>query len=99
MNRATNLKPIPDARRFKRVDVSLKGALRIPGLSVAVVKTNNISEGGVSITTQDTLPLETGKAVELHLNGVLSNTQTKSLTTYNMKISHLAGKTIGLEFV
>ena len=94
-----SLKPIPDTRKHKRVRVRLKGALRIPNVGVEVIHTNNISEGGVSLSIKNIGPLEIGSKVQLHLNGIVSNEESKRLTTYEMQVAHINGSILGLHFV
>ena len=105
MKSNTKLKPIPDSSRYRRVAVALQGALRIDGFGVEIVETNNISEGGVGLTTLDPCPLQPGEEVHLHLNGIVSNEEAEvasnddmRLDTYKMLVVHVDRNSIGLAF-
>lgn len=98
MNKATTLKPIPDSRRFKRASVALQGALRIPKFGVEIIQTENISEGGIGLQTADPCPISKGDDVQLHLNGIISSSESTRLDTYSMKVMHVDGTHIGLAF-
>ena len=87
-----------DARRFRRASVMLKGALRIPGMGVEMVNTNNISEGGIGLNTLGNCEVDIGSEVQLHLNGVVSGEDNTRLETYAMKVVYLNGCNLGLVF-
>ena len=87
-----------NARRFRRAKVALKGALRIPGLGVEMVRTKNISEGGIGLNTLGNCNIDIGSNVQLHLNGVISGKESTRLDTYTMKVVHLNGCNLGLSF-
>ena len=105
MTSNAKVKPTPDSRRFRRVSVALQGALRIDGFGVEIVETNNISEGGVGLTTLDPCPLQPGKEVHLHLNGIVSSEEGEAarnddmrLDTYKMMVVHVDRNSVGLSF-
>lgn len=98
MNKAMRLKPVPDSRRFRRVSVSLQGALRIPDFGVEIIQTRNISEGGVALTTADPCPISPGDDLQLHLNGIISSNESSRLETYKMRVVHIEGNQVGLVF-
>lgn len=101
-NTGLQLKKEPEVRRFKRVKVSLEGALRIPGFGVEMVQTKNISEGGVGLNILGQCCMDEcvdiGSEVQLHLNGILSGKDSQRLETYAMKVVYLDGGEVGLSF-
>ena len=96
---------VPESRRFRRVRVNLKGALRIPGHGVEIVRTKNISEGGVAVSLLSSPSVTIGTDVQLHLSGIVSNetddhsTDSKRLETFTMRVVHAENKSLGLCFV
>lgn len=88
-------------RAYPRVNVGLRAALCMPGQPIALARTFNISEGGVSITTQakDNVELpKSGARVKLQLDGVVSNGSDKSFDIYAMKVVYATPSSIGLAF-
>lgn len=98
-NHAFKINENNDGRRHKRVKVALKGALRIPGQGVEMVQTLNISEGGVALTTVGVCAVESGKEVQLHLDGIVTNQESTRLETYKMLVVHAENNQLGLIFV
>ena len=96
---------VPESRRFRRVRVNLKGALRIPGHGVEIVRTKNISEGGVAVSLLGTTGISIGTDVQLHRSGIVSNEtddnaeDNKRLETFTMRVVHAENKSLGLCFV
>lgn len=88
-----------EGRRFKRVKVGLQGALRVPGLGVEMVRTRNISEGGIGLSTIGKFNIELGSDVQLHLNGIVSSSEKNRLETYEMRVVYCNGSDIGLIFI
>ena len=79
--------------------MSLKGALRIPHLGGEMVRTMDISEGGIGVSTIGACAVDIGSEVQLHLNGIISSEDTTRLETYSMKVVYLNGSDIGLSFL
>ena len=98
-NTAFKLNENNESRRHRRVKVVLQGALRIPGQGVEMIKTVNISEGGVSLTTLGNCSVSTGKEVQLHLEGIVSNEDSGRLETYKMQVVHAEDNILGLAFL
>ena len=92
------LKLVENERAYRRVSVSLHGALCIPGNPIALVRTCNISEGGIAIAQLKTKLPKTGTSVKLQLDGVVSNGSPKNFDIYNMKVVYANRKSIGLAF-
>ena len=96
---------MPESRRFRRVRVNLKGALRIPGHGVEIVRTKNISEGGVAVSLLSAPEVTIGTDVQLHLSGIMSNeaddssSDSKRLETFTMRVVHAESKSLGLRFI
>ena len=97
-NHALKMNERKEGRRHKRVKVVLKGALRIPGQGVEMIRTLNISESGVALTTVGVCAVENGKEVQLHLEGIVNNQDTEHLETYKMFVVHNENNAIGLKF-
>lgn len=92
------LKLVENERAFKRVQVELRGALCVPGKPIAMVRTRNISEGGVSIAQpRGNRPAE-GTRVKLQLDGVVSTSGEKNFDIYSMKVVYSNPAAIGLAF-
>ena len=98
-NHAFKINESNESRTHKRVNVVLKGALRIPGQGVEMVQTVNISEGGVALTTVGVCAVETGKEVQLHLDGIVNNQESARLETYKMLVVHAENNNLALAFV
>lgn len=98
-NQVLKLKKESEDRRFRRATVSLKGALRIPDLGVEMVRTKDISEGGIGVSTIGPCAVDIGSEVQLHLNGIISSEDTTRLETYSMEVVYLNGSDIGLSFL
>ena len=93
-----NLKLVENERAHRRVKVTLRGALCIPGTTIALVRTRNISEGGIALAHHKSrLPAE-GTPVKLQLDGVLSNGPEKNFDVYAMKVVYANRNEIGLAF-
>lgn len=94
----TDLKIISNKRRHKRVAVALNGAICPSNNKVELVKTLNISEGGVCISYRGKTPLELGKEVKLQLEGVLSSGPQRELDIYKTSVVYRSKNKIGLKF-
>jgi len=93
-----NLKLVENEREYRRVRVALRGALCVPGTPITLIRTNNISEGGIAVVaSQGRLP-KVGSSVKLQLDGVLSNGPDNSFDIYAMKVVYANRQSIGLEF-
>lgn len=97
-NSSLQVKKDANERHFRRARVALKGALKIPGLGVEMVCTNNISEGGIGLNTSENCEIAIGSDVQLHLKGVVSSEDNPRLETYAMKVIHVNGCYLGLSF-
>lgn len=92
------LKLVENERAYKRVNVHLHGALCVPGKPITMVRTTNISEGGVALTqAKGTRPAE-GTRVKLQLDGVVSSSGDQNFDIYSMKVVYSNKSSIGLVF-
>ena len=93
-----NLKLVANERAHRRVKVALRGALCIPGSAIALVRTCNISEGGIALAHHKSKLPAAGTPVKLQLDGVLSNGPEKNFDVYEMKVVYANRNEIGLSF-
>ncbi|NNC54376.1 MAG: PilZ domain-containing protein [Pseudomonadales bacterium] len=93
-----NLKLVENERAHRRVKVELKGALCLPGKPIKMVRTSNISEGGIGLQ-QAAGPLpKNGALVKLQLDGVVSSNADRDFDVYSMKVVYSNDNAIGLVF-
>ncbi|MBT8140099.1 MAG: PilZ domain-containing protein [Gammaproteobacteria bacterium] len=93
-----NLKLVENERAYRRVNVELQGALCMPGSPITMVRTSNISEGGIGLH-QESGPLpENGAQVKLQLDGVVSSNADRNFDIYSMKVVYANKNSIGLAF-
>ncbi len=96
--RNSQLRLVSDRRRAKRVKVSMRGAI-CPGSGKAeLIKTINISEGGVCIRYRGDANLRPGSKVNLQLHGILSSGPQRDLDIYRMQVVYRGGNSLGLRF-
>lgn len=92
------LKTVENARNYRRVKVSLQGAICLPNNVIKHIKTADISESGIGIVCEDDVPLTPGSKVKLHIDGVISSRIAKELDIYSMEVVHTSRNQIGLRF-
>ena len=95
----TALKIIANKRQFKRVSVSLNGAICPRTQTVEFVQTLNVSEGGLCIHYDGTIPITPGNELMVQIDGILSSGPQRDLDIYKTSVVYIAGHTIGLKFI
>ncbi|MGB5324024.1 MAG: PilZ domain-containing protein [Pseudomonadales bacterium] len=92
------LKLVENERAYRRVNVNLRGALCVPGKPITMVRTRNVSEGGIAITLAKGEVPACGTSVKLQLDGVVSSNAEPSFDIYSMKVVYSGPSAIGLAF-
>lgn len=93
------LKIIANKRQHKRVRVALHGAICPSNKKAELIRTVNISEGGVCIRYQGQTPLKLGNEVKLQLEGILSSGPQRDLDIYKTSVVYMSRDRIGLKFL
>lgn len=85
-------------RHYRRVNVALNGALCLREKKIVLIKTTDISEGGICIAHDKPLPLAEGNKVKLQLEGVLYSGPQRGMDIFCMKVIHTSTEFTGLQF-
>ena len=85
-------------RSYKRVKVALDGAICLQENQIELIKTADISEGGICISHDNPLPLVEGNNIKLQLEGVLYSGPQRAMDIFSMKVIYTTAQVTGLEF-
>lgn len=87
-----------DARRFRRVGVRLRVAVMIDRDTACLARTEDLSEGGLSLSDYHGPSLARGRLVGVNLRGVVSDAGDADGEQYLMRVVRHEGERLALRF-
>jgi len=89
-----------NTRQHQRVNVGLRGVIRIPNGGIAQINTINMSESGILAKVLDKTAPKPNTAIYMQLQGIISNEgNTANNPIYKMQVVHQHDDTVGLAFI